>query len=128
MPSILSDCVSRLAHRREWVPHAPPGLAHPGLLPICPPGLAALWRRFTFLALSLLGLLACTAVSAQPFMFTPGAFQPELTEAAQRVQSNMTGFVFDFANATVRLGARTVRCIDYAATWRQGLLRQCVRT
>ena len=53
------------------------------------------------LALGLLGLLACTAVSAQPFKLTLAVFQPEVTEAAQRAQSNMTGFVFNSADATM---------------------------
>ena len=59
--------------------------------------------RRSLVVFSLLGFLAFTAVSAQPFKFTPAEYQPELTEAAQRVKSNYTGFVFDFSNATVRL-------------------------
>ena len=82
--------------------------------------------RRSYVALGLLGLVALTAVSAQPFKFTPAEYQPELTEAAQRVKSNYTGFVFDFANATVRLGTadrqasrRTVWCTggSNARTW-----------
>ena len=50
-----------------------------------------------------MALAAVTAVSAQPFTFTPGAFEPDLQEAVQRKQSNFTGFVFNFENATVSL-------------------------
>jgi quercetin dioxygenase-like cupin family protein len=57
-------------------------------------------HRTRFAAPILLALLAVTAVSAQPFKFTPGPFEPELLEADQRIQSNFTGFVFNFANAT----------------------------
>ena len=53
--------------------------------------------------------MAVTAVSAQPFKFTPGPFEPELLEADQRIQSNFTGFVFNFANATVRHTCPAVR-------------------
>ena len=70
----------------------------------------------SYVALSLVGLLAITAVSAQPFKFTPATYQPELTEAAQRVASNFTGFVFNFANATVRLDQleRLPQCCFFA--------------
>ena len=59
-------------------------------------------RRRSRVALSLLGFLAVTIVHGQPFTFTLMAFAPELTEASQRSQDNYVGFVFGFANATVR--------------------------
>ena len=102
MPSSPGGGAARFMHCRFRALSPVAKAPHPGTRPTHSRGLAAAWRRFTFIALSLLGSLACTAVSAQPFKFTPAAFQPELTEAAQRAQSNMTGFVFDFANATVR--------------------------
>ena len=47
--------------------------------------------------------MAAITVSAQPWTFTPEPFAGELQEAAQRVQSNFTGFVFNFAKGKVRL-------------------------
>ena len=67
--------------------------------------------RMLTVALSLLGCLAFTAVGAQPFTFTPGPFQPELTEADQRPQDNYTGFVFDFSNATVSVRSTRHICL-----------------
>jgi hypothetical protein len=53
----------------------------------------------------MIGLMAAAAVSAQPFTFTPQPFAGELQEAMQRVQSNFSGFVFNFAKGKVRLVA-----------------------
>jgi oxalate decarboxylase/phosphoglucose isomerase-like protein (cupin superfamily) len=41
-----------------------------------------------------------TAVTAQPFTFTPERYEPELTEPQQRRQSNYTGFVYNFPRST----------------------------